>query len=218
MTQKLSLSIERRERAGTSPSRALRHAGQVPAVLYGHGSEPQAIAFERKAFEDLLHHGARTSLITLTMRGRRFDTALLRDLQIDPVSRRVIHVDLQRVSADETVRARLPVVTLGTPAGVRDFGGVMDVVIHEIEVEGPADKLPDRLEVDVSHLGIHEHISAGEIAVPEEFKIVTPPESLIVTVEPSRTERLVEEAQVAAPEQAEPELVGEPAEGEGAAQ
>ena len=208
MAQTLSLPIERREHAGTSASRSLRHAGKVPAVLYGHGTAPQSISFERKTFEDLLHHGARTSLITLTLAGRRFETALLRDLQIDPVSRKVVHVDLQRVSADETVRAKLPVVTTGTPAGVRDFGGVMDVVAHEVEIEGPANKLPDRIEVDVSALGIHEHVSAGEVSVPEGFKMVTAPDVLIVTVEPSRTERALEEAATGPTEQGEPELVG----------
>ncbi|HEX5274789.1 MAG TPA: 50S ribosomal protein L25 [Candidatus Rubrimentiphilum sp.] len=212
MAQQLNLTIERREAAGTTKARALRKDGKIPGILYGHGSDPQAIAFARRALDDILHHGARTSLITLTMDGKRVDTALLREVQVDPVSRRIVHVDLQRVSADETVQARLPVVTVGTPEGVRSFGGVMDVVLHDLEVEGPANKLPDRIEIDVNELGIHQHVTAGEIHLPEGFKMITPADATVIAVEPSKTEKLLEEAAVAVTEQAEPEIVGKPAE------
>lgn len=208
MADRLSLSIERRDRAGTTGSHALRSAGKVPAVLYGHGSEPQSVSFERRAFEDMLHHGGRTSLITLTMSGRRVDTALLRDVQIDPVSRRVIHADLQRVSADESVRSKLPIVAIGTADGVRNSGGVMDVIVHELEVEGPASRLPEHIEVDVTNLGIHQHVTAGDISLPDGFKMVTPPETLVVTVEASKTAKMLEEAETGPTEQAQPELIG----------
>jgi large subunit ribosomal protein L25 len=213
MAQQLNLTIEHREGVGSTKARALRKDGKIPGVLYGHGSEAQAIALARRGLDDILHRGARTSLITLTMDGKRVDTALLREVQVDPVSRRIVHVDLQRVSADETVQARLPVVTVGTPEGVRSFGGVMDVVLHELEVEGPANKLPDRIEIDVNELGIHQHVTAGEIALPEGFKMITPAENTVVAVEPSKTEKLLEEAAVSAvTEQAEPEIVGKPVE------
>ena len=214
MAQQLNLTIERRDGVGTTHARALRKDGKIPGILYGHGSDPQAIAFARRGLDEILHKGARTSLITLTMDGKRVDTVLLREVQVDPVSRRIVHVDLQRVSADETVQTRLPVVTVGTPIGVRDFGGVMDVVLHEIEVEGPANKLPDRIEIDVAELGIHQHVTAEEIRLPEGFKMITPADTTVVAVEPSKTERLLEEAAAegAVAEQAEPEIVGKPAE------
>lgn len=212
MAQQLNLTIERRDGAGTTKARALRKDGKIPGILYGHGSDPQAIAFARRGLDDILHQGARTSLITLTMDGKRVDTALLREVQVDPVSRRILHVDLQRVSADETVQAKLPVVTVGTAEGVRSSGGVMDVVLHELEVEGPANKLPDRIEIDVNDLGIHQHVTAGEIKLPEGFKMITPGDATVIAVEPSKTEKLLEEAAVAVTEQAEPEIVGKPAE------
>jgi large subunit ribosomal protein L25 len=213
MAQQLNLTIERRDGVGTTQARALRKTGKIPGILYGHGSDAQAIAFARRALDEILHRGARTSLITLTMDGKRVDTALLREVQVDPVSRRIVHVDLQRVSADETVQAKLPVVTVGMPVGVRDFGGVMDVVLHELEVEGPANKLPDRIEIDVAELGIHQHVTAAEIALPEGFTMITPADATVIAVEPSKTERLLEEAAVGAvTEQAEPEIVGKPPE------
>lgn len=215
MAQQFSLTIERREGAGSSKSRALRHTGKVPGVVYGHGSS-ELIAVERRALDDLLHHGGRTALIELQLGGKRFDTALVREIQIDPVSRKTIHVDLQRVSATEKVHASVPVVTVGTADGVRNLGGVMDVVMHEVEIEGPANKLPDRLEVDVTALGIHEHLTASDIKLPSGFKLLSNPDMVVVTVESSKTARALEEAETAvAGEQIQPELVGRP-EGEGA--
>src|SRR5439155_12823101 len=77
MAQQLNLTIERRDGVGTTHARALRKDGKIPGILYGHGSNPQAIAFPRRALDEILHRGARTSLITLTMDGKRVDTALL---------------------------------------------------------------------------------------------------------------------------------------------
>ena len=218
MAQQLSLTIERRDGGGTSKSKALRHEGKVPGVVYGHGSN-ELIAVDRRALDELLHRGGRTGLIELQLGGKRFDTALVREIQIDPVSRRTIHIDLQRVTATEKVHASVPVVTIGTPDGVRNFGGVMDVIVHEVEIEGPANKLPDHLEVDVYNLGIHEHVSASDITLPQGFKLLTNPETIVVTVEASKTARALEEAEIAAvtPEQVQPELVGKPEE-EGAAE
>jgi large subunit ribosomal protein L25 len=215
VAQQLSLTIERRDGAGSSKSNALRHAGKVPGVVYGHGSN-ELIAVDRRALDDLMHRGGRTGLIELQLGGKRFDTALVREVQIDPVSRKTIHIDLQRVSATEKVHASVPVVTVGTPDGVRNFGGVMDVIVHEVEVEGPANKLPDHLEVDVYNLGIHEHVSASDIKLPPGFKLLSNPDAIVVTVEASKTARALEEAETAGvvPE-VQPELVGKP-EGEGA--
>ena len=124
----------------------------------------------------------------------------MREIQRHPVSRRVIHADLQRVSADETIDARLPIVTVGIAEGVRNSGAVMDVITHELEVWGPANQIPEHLEVDVTELGIHDHVTAGEIALPPGFELVTAPETVVVAIEPSRTAREFEEA--AAPAEA----------------
>jgi large subunit ribosomal protein L25 len=209
MAEKLALSIERRDTSGSSPSRALRRSGKLPGVLYGHGSQPQAIAFERRAFEEMLHRGGHSSLVELTMNGSRIDSVLVRDVQIDPVSRKVIHVDLQRVSANESVRAKLPVATVGSPDGVRNSGGVMDLLVHELEVEGPADRLPDQLEIDVTELGIHGHVTAGSIELPSGFKMITGADTVVVIVEASKTARALEEVQAGTAEPAAPSLVGE---------
>jgi large subunit ribosomal protein L25 len=207
-TKEFKLEVERRQKVGTTGSQALRAAGKLPAVLYGHGVVPEHLALEAHAFEELIHHAGRNAIITLTEGSRKGQTALVREIQRHPVSRRILHADLQRVSADETIAAMLPVVTVGVAEGVRNAGAVMDVITHEIEVAGPANRIPEHLEVDVTELGIHDHVTAGEIALPADFKLLTAPETVVVAIEPSRTARELEEAAAPGEQPAEPEVIG----------
>jgi len=212
MANDLTLAVETRDKKGSTDARRTRSGGKVPGVVYGHGTAPEFVIFEGREFELVLNQGGRTGLIKLKGGSKRAESVLVREIQRHPVSQKVLHADLQRVSAHETVHAKLPIVTVGTARGVRDSGGVMDVVLHEIEIEGPVDKLPDRLEVDVNELGIHDHILASDVQLPEGFKLLTGAETIIVSIEPSRTAQAVEEAAVTASlEQAEPEVIGEKA-------
>jgi large subunit ribosomal protein L25 len=204
------LTIEHRQKLGTTGSNALRRSGKIPAIVYGHGTAADNVAFDAHAFEELLHHSGRNAIITLTDGGRT-QTAVVRELQTDPISRRIVHVDLQRVSANEAIVARLPVVTTGVADGVRNMGAVMDVIVHEIEIEGPANKIPENVQVDVTALGVHDHVIAENIPIPAGFKLITPADTVIVTIEPSRTAQDLEQAAAPA-EQAEPQVIGaEPA-------
>lgn len=204
----LTLPVERRDRVGTSSAQKLRHHGKIPAVLYGHGTPPMHLAVEARAFDDLLHHGGRSGVITLTIDGKKGDTALVREIARHPVTHKIAHVDLQRVSEHEAVHAKVPIVTVGTARGVRDFGGVMDVLVYEIEVEGPVDELPAHLEVDVAELGIHQHITASQVVLPKGFKLLTGADTVVVSVEASKTAQHLEEAALGVTEQATPEVIG----------
>jgi large subunit ribosomal protein L25 len=207
-TKEFNLAVEPRSKVGTTGANALRAAGKLPAVLYGHGVAPEHLAVDAHTFEELIHRAGRNAIITLTDGGRKRQTALVREIQIHPVSRRILHADLQRVSADETIGARLAVVTVGVAEGVRNAGAVMDVITHELEVEGPASRIPEHLEVDVTPLGIHDHVTAGEIPLPAGFKLLTAPETLVVSIEPSRTAQELEAAAAPAEEAAQPEVIG----------
>jgi len=207
-TKELKLSVETRAKVGTTGSNALRHAGKIPAVVYGHGAAPEHIALDAHAFDDLLHHGGRNAIVTLTGGEKRSETALIRVVQYHPVSHRVLHADLQRVSANETIGAKLAVVTVGIARGIKESGGVMDVVTHELEIEGPANAIPENIEIDVTELGLHEHILAGDVKLPSGFKMLTPADTTVVAVEPSRTERDLEEAAAGPGEAAEPQVIG----------
>lgn len=204
----LKLAVEARPKMGSTSARQLRAAGKVPGVLYGHGDAPEHVSFDARAFDDLISHGGRNGIITLVI-GKKTETAMVRDVQRHQVSHKVVHADLQRVSANESVHTSIPVVTVGVARGVKDFSGVMDVIAHELEIEGPANKLPEHLEVDVTELGIHQHITAGEVKLPAGFKLLTPADQMVVTVDASKTAQALEEAETgAAAEQTQPEVIG----------
>lgn len=210
----LKLTVETRERIGTTGSQGLRRAGKFPAVIYGHGAAPQHVAIDQRTFEELLHHGGRTAIITLEDGNTKGgETAMVRAVQYHPVNHHVLHADLLRVSADEKVSTELQVVTTGVARGVRDAGGVMDVITHQLEIEGPASKIPEHLEIDVTALGIHEHVTAAEVKLPAGFTMLTPPETIVVAIEASRTEHELEEAAAGPTEAAEPEVIGSKPEG-----
>jgi large subunit ribosomal protein L25 len=205
----VTLSFHPRPRVGTTGARAERHAGRIPAVIYGHGADAISVSLESRALDELMHSGRRNQLIDARIDGRT-DTVLLRAIQRDPVSRRVIHADFQRVDRTETIYATVRISTVGTAPGVKDFGGVLDVITHELEIFGPADQVPDHLEIDVSALGLHEHVTAGEVKLPGGFTISTPPSTVVVAVEASRTAQEAEAAATPAPaEEAAVPTVGE---------
>jgi large subunit ribosomal protein L25 len=195
-----SLSIKTRSKIGTTGATAIRKAGGVPGVLFGHGRAPTAIELDAKAFDELLHAGGTNHLLEITIDGGAKDTALIRDVQRDPLTRRVLHADLQRVSATEEISASLPLVTVGVPEGVRNGGGVMDMIVRTIDVTGPANALPDSLEADVSALGIHQHLTAGDLVLPAKIKLDMDPHAILISIEAPRTEAEAEASTVPAAE------------------
>lgn len=192
-----ALAITTREKTGSTSVASLRKTGMVPGVLFGHGSKPIAIALEGKAFDELLKAGGKNHLLELTIDGGARDTALVRDVQRDPLTRRVIHADLQRVSATETITASLPLVTIGIPDGVKNAGGVMDVLVHTVAVTGPANALPEQIEADVTALKVGGHLYASDLKLPSGIKLDLDPHTILASIEASKTES---EAAAAAPE------------------
>ena len=192
-----ALAVKTREKTGSTSVAALRKTGFVPGVLVGHGSTPLPIALDAKAFDDLLKAGGKNHLLELTIDGGSRDTALVRDVQRDPLTRRVIHADLQRVNATETIAAAPPLVTVGVPDGVKNSGGVMDVLVHAIDVTGPANALPEQIEADVSALKVGEHLYASDLKLPSGIALAIDPHTILISIEASKTES---EAAASAPE------------------
>jgi large subunit ribosomal protein L25 len=204
------LAVTKREKTGTTASHAARHAGKVPGILYGHNSEPLAIELDARTFDELLHAAGKNALLEITIDGGKADTALVREVQRDPITRRVIHADLQRVGATEEISASLPLVAVGVADGVKNSGGVLDAVLHAIDVKGPANALPEQIEVDVTGLGVGDHLSAGDLKLPASLKLDMDPHTILFSVEASKTEAEAAEAAPAVPD-AEVPTVGETA-------
>jgi large subunit ribosomal protein L25 len=202
----MTIEVQKREESGKNSSRRLRAKGLVPAVVYGGGKETVPIQVHKKTLLDLMKTGGtenRIFLLKLTDSGQERH-AMLRDLQVDPVSRQVLHLDFQRVLMDEKVRVQVPVELVGTAYGVKTEGGVLDFVTREVHIEClPAD-IPQHLELDVTDLHVGHHLEAKSLRLPEGVALLDEPERVIVSLAHGRTE---EAAAVAPGESAEPEVI-----------
>lgn len=161
-----TLKASRRDQGGKGAARKLRATGRVPAVLYGHGDRTESLSLDAHELELLLHHiAAGSTLIGLDVEGRRTDV-LIREIQKHPYKAEVLHVDFLQVHGDEKLKLSVPVRLVGTPAGVRDDGGVLDQVLYELEIECFPGDIPEAAEVDISGLGLGESLRVHDITIP----------------------------------------------------
>ena len=205
-TAQLSASI--RSESGKGAARTLRSQGKVPAVIYGHNREPQALAIDTRDLEKLLEHiSAENTVIDLSLDGQSSRT-LIREIQRHPFRRQILHVDFQELVAGEKVIVRVPIVLVGTPEGVRLGGGVMDQTLRDLEVRVDPANIPNHIEVDVTSLGIGSSIHVDELTLPEGVEITGDVDAPVCVV---AAPRAVIEATPAAEEGegavAEPEVI-----------
>jgi large subunit ribosomal protein L25 len=204
----VTLEVSRRERSGKEQAKKLRQDGKIPAVVYGGHKEPVAITVERKAVSDLIQksdHGIR-SIFLLKMAGTDQQRhAMIKDMQMDPISRRMTHIDFVRVVMDEVVRVTVPVLITGNSIGVKE-GGILDWQIRELHVECLPNAIPDAIEVDITNLGAHEQVRVSDIALPEGVKVAEDTHRVVVGVTSPRAE-VAEAAAVAEPGAGEPEVI-----------
>ena len=208
-----TIEVQRRERTGKGENRRLRVAGQIPAVLYGADKEPVPIHVPRRLLLDLFKQGGHENRIfQLKLAGTdQTRHAMIRDLQLNPVTSEVTHLDFQRIAMDQKLRVSVRIELDGVPTGVRNDGGVLDFVTRELEVECMPSAIPAVLRADVSEMGIGSHLAARELALPEGVVHVGSPDTVIVSVKHSRVDAATTvapaEAAEAAVESAEPEVI-----------
>ena len=206
----VSLEVTRREGTGKTVTGKLRREGKVPAVVYGGHKEPVAITVDRKSISELIsksEHGVR-SIFLLKMTGTDQQRhAMIKDIQIDPISRRMTHVDFVRVVMDELIRVTIPVHVTGTALGVKE-GGLLDFQLRELHVECLPTAIPDAIEIDVTALGAHDYYRISDLKLPEGVKVFDDPERVVVGVTIARAEVVAEAApDAAAAAVAEPEVL-----------
>ncbi|MGI6401686.1 MAG: 50S ribosomal protein L25 [Thermoguttaceae bacterium] len=203
MADLLTLSVERRDTVGKRRNRRLRESGKTPAVLYGHKKEVVTLSVSTSDIEGALRHGHRF----VKLDGAVADRALIKDLQWDPWGETLLHVDFERVAADERVQLSVPIVLRGEAKGVKD-GGVVKQTLYRMEIETDPASAPENIVVIINDLGFDEQILVSDIPAPEGVKFIDEPETLIVECsEQIIIEDLEEESEVA--EGAEPEVIGE---------
>jgi len=202
------LSVQRREGIGKGAVKRLRRAGLVPAILYGARSEPLPLSLSPTEVQRALYaHAGGGVLVSLRLPGEtEARTAVVRDLQFDPVRETLLHVDLQAVRMDEQITVEVPIHVVGEAAGVKEQSGILAVLLRTVEVACLPSLIPERLDIDVSTLRIHDVLTVADLRLPEGVRLTTTGTQAVVTVSPPMAEEAVVPA--AAPV-AEPEVVTE---------
>lgn len=205
----IQLNGKRREVIGKGGARKARAAGQIPGVIYGHGETPMAVTVDGREFSTAMRtHKGGNAIVNLKVDGGEF-TALVRDAQVDPLSRAIVHLDFQHISLTETIEVEVPVHPVGIAIGVKDGGGILELITRQLEVRCLPTAIPAAIDVDVTALAIGASIHVSDIQA-EGFTILTDPETTVLTVVAPTVEEApaAAEGEVAAAAPAEPEVVG----------
>ena len=211
-----TLEAKKRDGRGKNEARRLRAAGRIPAVLYGARKDGQApegvpVAVDPKEVLRILHSesGANT-LISLTLDGGE-SRVIVRDYQLDPVSHSLLHADFYQLAMDRAMVVTVPIVIKGESAGVKQQGGLLDFVTRDIQVECLPVDIPERIEVDVTDLMLHQSVRVRDLAASPKWKPVTDGDTMLVHIVVPKAEEVVAPAAeaVAAPvaAAAEPEVI-----------
>ena len=195
-------AVPRDERGGHAAGR-LRRQGMVPAILYGRGEPNVVLAVQRKAIEKLLHE--HHLIMNLECEGQA-SPAQLKEVQYDALGEEIIHADFGRISLTETLHMSVPIEVHGEPEGVKE-GGVLELILHEVEVECLPTGIPEGIRVEVENLNIGEDLRVRDLPLPEGVSVLAEPDAVVVMIAapPEIVEEEEAEAQVA-----EPEVIGRP--------
>lgn len=173
MTKDFDLIAELRDGAGTSNSRRLRRSGMVPAVIYGAGRENLSLIIDHNhLLQKLASENFLTSILSIKIQGKE-ESVLIKDIQIHPSKRQVMHLDMQRVVADQILRVNVPIHFLNgdSAPGVKLAGGTVSALMNEVEISCLPKDLPERLEVDVAAMELDELLYLSDIPLAEGIEI-----------------------------------------------
>lgn len=197
-----------RDGRGKNDARRARRAGMVPITVYGGGAETvSAVAQLRDLAAILRSEAGRNTIFTIDVEGIGESEVMFHDRQIDPVRGRLIHADLTRLVKGQKIEVTVPLHLSGEPVGVREKQGVLEQIIREIQIRCQPRDIPDTLDVDVSHLDVHDTLHVSDIKVSDGIEILNDPELVLATVSVVKEE--AEPAPAAEGEEpAEPEVIG----------
>lgn len=201
-----TLNVLKREaqETGSRACRKLRRAGRVPAVLYGHGQENEKLAVPLQDVKLVLRHRGKM----VQLQGDVEETALLTDVQWDPLGINILHLDLIRVDLKEKVEVSIRIQTHGDPVGARE-GGMFLQDMHQVDIRCPAGSIPEEVGLDIAEIHVGEFRTVADLELPDGAELVTSPDSVVAHVEKARAPLEEEELEAGAEEVgAEPEVIG----------
>lgn len=208
MSDQSTLKAEIRTEFGKGPARRIRRAGQIPAVLYGHGEAPRHLALPAREFAAAIRYGGMTHVLTIQVSDGTEATVLPKAIQRDPIRNTFSHADLLLVRRGEKITVEIPVQLVGEAAS-----GTLVMLEHDrLAINADATRLPDHLVVSIDGLAVGQRVTAADVVLPDGAELAADPEMLIVIMSPAPTaEQMEGEVPVVA---VEPQPLAVPAEGE----
>jgi large subunit ribosomal protein L25 len=206
MASNATLKAKPRPGSGKGDNRKLRGAGEVPAVVYGHGEQTRSVALNAHELELLFKRiHAENTVINLEVEGEKAPIkALVREVQKHPARGTVLHVDFYQIHAGEMVHLQVPLRFVGTPVGVRN-GGILQHTMDELDIRVSADNIPEAIEVDVRELNVNQSIHVGELTVPAGVEVLDAADRSVCSVTPPQSGEVTPGA--AEPTGSEPEVI-----------
>ena len=206
-----TLNAKSRSGTGKGAARTLRRDGQVPAVIYGHAREPLSISVDAKELSLLLDRiSAASTVVELAIDGGSART-LIREIQRHPVKKHnILHVDFQELVAGEKVTVSVPLVFVNQEALIRATGGILDQVMHELEIEVDPSAIPNHIDVDVASLTIGHSLHVSDITLPAGVETLDDPEATVCVLSAPRASETPAAGVEVVAAAAEPELIRKP--------
>ena len=199
------IEVQPREKLGKNANRRLRKEGYIPGIVYGGDRGPVPIAIKERHVWEMLHaETGENTVRLLRLAGTDLQRhVMVKDYQVDPITRRLIHADFMRVDIDQVVEVSVPVEIIGTAYGVKNEGGMLDIIKREVELKAKVLEIPKVIEIDVSELHLNDAIRVKDLDVPN-VEFVDNPDTVIVKVEPIKSHEVEE---VEEEEEFEPEVI-----------
>jgi len=214
--EKITLTAQVREKAGKGVARELRRNARIPAVLYSHGKS-MPISMGTKEVATILNtEGGKHALLTLTLQGTKEAAermALIKDYELDPITNKLMHIDLMEVAMDEKVKVQVAIHLTGNAIGVKE-GGILQYGLHQVDIECFPQQIPSHFDVNIAAVKVNESLHVRDILAPEGVKILSDADATIVTIQPpvseAKLESMLGAGAPAAAGEGEPELVKKP--------
>lgn len=181
MLEHSQLEVTARSERGKNAARRLRVTGKVPATLYGLGKDPESIALDTKSMVRILNEPSGHNRV-FDLKGGAQGHAMAVDWQSDPVTGKLLHVDMKRLDLTNRIRVKVAIETFGVAYGVKTEGGLEDVILREIEVECLPEDIPASIRIDVTELRAGQSVRAGDIPNGEKYVIASAPELTIMRI------------------------------------
>ena len=210
--EEIFLDAQIREGTGRGKAKDVRDSGFIPGVIYSEGKSSKAIKVSHHDLVRLVHqHRLENAVINLKIKDdakQKSRSCLIKEVQYNPVSDEIIHVDFNEISLTKVIKVNVPVVAKGEPAGVKQEGGSLEHILWEIEVECLPTDIPKEIDVDVSNLKIGDSIHLKDVTLPPKVKALHDPETILFSVAAPIKEEVAAEP-VEGEEKKEPEVIKE---------